>query len=315
MKNILIFAGDDLVACQFLTTFIPQAKAKNINPVIVRVQNGTHHWDHPEMKRYAFYEHTLLNDHVFPYMQENPSPVFQLFNIDQLSERYNLTVVEAAKVNAPDFVETVRNLDFIGAFSIRCFQIFKKPLIDAIKEKGFFGNSHPGLLPHYRGLFCMLRGMVEADTKVGWNLHVVEEGIDTGDIIKEITVQNNGTLNMMQLFTRTIPELAKGWLDYACAHVNGKSKQLEKQPSDGRYFTYPTNAEIDMWLATGALKSLSAKTMVQYYCDLAYAPEHKLNAAAQNFKVFLINKIARFETLIEMEREVYGSVKDIQKAA
>lgn len=315
MKNLLIFAGSDIVACQFLSAFIPQARAKSINPIIIRVQNGSHHWDHPEMKRYSFYENALLNDFIFPYINEHPSPVYKLANIDQLQERYNLQVIEAKKVNDPEFIQKLQEMDFIGAFSIRCFQIFKKPLIDTIKQKGFFGNSHPGLLPEYRGLFCLLRGMVEADKQVGWNLHIVEEGIDTGDVISEVIVPNDGTHNMFELFSHTIPHLVKGWLDFTCKAINGETPSLKAQLSEGRYFTYPTTAEIDSWLETDILKPLSAKEMVQFYCNIMYSPEHKLSKAAQDLKVFMINKIANFETTIEMEKDNYASGLLTQKAA
>ena len=314
-KNILIFAGNDFIAHQFLNGFIPRAIKKGINPIIIRVKNSPHHFNHKEMKRYAFYEDTLLVDHLLPFIEDNPSPIFKLLSFEQLTARYNLNVIECDKVNSPDFIDQINSLDFIGALSIRCFQIFKQPIIKTIRAKGFFCNSHPGILPDYRGVYCLLRGMVGQEKQVGWNLHEIEEGIDTGKIIKTATITNDGKSNMLQLFTAAMPHLVDAWSEYVEEKLENKDTKSLPQTSDGNYYTYPTPEEMNEWLSTGKLKPLNAKDLVRYYCDLFYADKDKHSQTAQGFKVHLINKVAQFETMLEMYQHTNAPVTPYKKAA
>jgi hypothetical protein len=313
--NVLLFVGDDIVVHQFLNSFIPRAVSEGINPVLIKVRNKHRHHNHPEMKRYSFYEDTLLNKFAIPYIEKNPSPVFTLSSVKQLIENYNLKYLETDNVNDPQFVSKLSKMDFRGAFSIRCFQIFKKPIIDIVKEKGFFGNSHPGLLPEYRGVMCMMRGMVEQAENVGWNLHIVEEGIDTGSILKTITIPYNPKFSMPELFLQTMPALVNGWIDIITSHHQNNLLHGDEQKSSGRYFTYPTYDEMEAWLQTNKLVPLSAKRMVKYYCDMIYAEKSKFTSDAQNFKTFLINNVASFETMIELETASALPVDGKQKAA
>src|SRR6185295_1949243 len=60
-------------------------------------------------------------------------------------------------------------------------RIFPRRLID-IPPLGCV-NVHPGLLPHYRGTFPTPWCILNNETEIGVTLHVMDEGIDTGDIL------------------------------------------------------------------------------------------------------------------------------------
>lgn len=47
-------------------------------------------------------------------------------------------------------------------------------------------NIHPSLLPKYRGVDALGQALANHDTRLGITVHFVDEGIDTGSIIKQL---------------------------------------------------------------------------------------------------------------------------------
>lgn len=65
--------------------------------------------------------------------------------------------------------------------SVRFSLIFKPDLIDRV-PLGIV-NIHPGPLPGYRGLFAPFWQILHGEKELGCTLHVIDPGIDTGDVI------------------------------------------------------------------------------------------------------------------------------------
>lgn len=150
----------------------------------------------------------------------------------------------------------------------------------------------------------MLRGLVNKDKKIGWTLHDIDTGIDTGCVIKEIPFFNyNKKDGMISILGSTVKGLAQGWIDFIDQEINQGNVERHQQTSKGNYFTYPTAKEFDYWYNNGHLAPLVAKEMVKFYYDLFISPNDKFKEVAQNFKVTMINKVARFETMIELSKD------------
>jgi len=49
-------------------------------------------------------------------------------------------------------------------------------------------NIHPSLLPNYRGLGAIRRSYEAGDAVVGMTVHFVDDGVDTGEIIRQETL-------------------------------------------------------------------------------------------------------------------------------
>lgn len=58
-------------------------------------------------------------------------------------------------------------------------EIIKIPKIGCI-------NLHPSLLPHYRGRAPVNWAIINGERKIGITAHFIDEGVDTGDIIRQI---------------------------------------------------------------------------------------------------------------------------------
>lgn len=128
-------------------------------------------------------------------------------------------------------------------------KIIQPPLL-SLPRCGFL-NTHPSLLPHNRGKHYNFWALVE-EAPFGVTLHVVEEGIDCGDIIAQAAVpygwEDDGAslhraaqVAMIELFKSTYPrirslnfertpqDLEKGSFHYAADIEAASEIDLERQ--------------------------------------------------------------------------------------
>lgn len=84
----------------------------------------------------------------------------------------------------------LRDPEFMGAFArwkpdliiVACFDKILPPELLEIPRLGGI-NVHPSLLPRHRGPAPVARTLLAGDTETGITVHVMEAGIDTGDIL------------------------------------------------------------------------------------------------------------------------------------
>ena len=85
-------------------------------------------------------------------------------------------------------------------------------------------NIHPGLLPEYRGIDVLYWQLYKFDT-VGTTVHIVDEGVDTGPIIKKKPIKFKGDQNIkeiadivhfegIKLFAECLDDFASGKVDF-----------------------------------------------------------------------------------------------------
>jgi methionyl-tRNA formyltransferase len=95
----------------------------------------------------------------------------------------NIPLMEAADVNAPPTIEAIRAAKPDFVFSAYNMQILRRELL-GIARMGTI-NFHNGPLPRYRGVNVYSWAIVNGETEYGVAWHMVDEGIDSGDIVGE----------------------------------------------------------------------------------------------------------------------------------
>lgn len=88
---------------------------------------------------------------------------------------------EWAKLNMPIGFILTNNLEECDYFISVLYD--KLIPINFIKNRKCF-NFHPGILPQYRGAGVYSWAIINGDDKTGITLHLIDDGIDTGDIIE-----------------------------------------------------------------------------------------------------------------------------------
>ena len=97
--------------------------------------------------------------------------------------KHKIDYLYPVSINTPEFIETAKsyNIDLFVSMSFN--QIFKSTIL-AVPKFGVI-NCHAGKLPFYRGRNILNWALINDDKDFGITVHFVDEGIDTGDIIKQ----------------------------------------------------------------------------------------------------------------------------------
>jgi len=124
--------------------------------------------------------------------KKSPSPV------KELSLKYGITPHQPEKVKEGPFLEAIKGLG-PDLFVVVAFgQILPKPLLEIPK----FGavNIHASLLPGYRGAAPIAWAMLRGEKKTGITTMLMDEGMDTGDILMqaEIPIEKEDTGETLQ---------------------------------------------------------------------------------------------------------------------
>ncbi len=275
-KKVALFIGSDITAHLVLNKIVPEMIDNGFRPVIFMPEHkSSKKANLPELKKMAFFERKILAEVVYPYLNgltERSKPLAP----EILAKKYNLKYIPVPDINDPEFVRRQKDAsDYVGALSVRCFQIFKPEHIQVWRDKGFLLNLHPGILPEYQGVMSVARAIAEPnETRYGWTLHYIDEGIDTGNILAKRPIQIDRTKTVLR---STIDMVDTGAL--AITRIfedlqNGGLIEGNPQPSRGHganYFTYPTAAELKKWENDG-LKLVDPEEVVQLYTNIFSDP-------------------------------------------
>lgn len=142
--------------------------------------------------------------------------------------------------NYSDFVKD-KPIDVL--ISVNYIFIIEKPLIEHPARFAF--NIHGSLLPKYRGRTPHVWAIINNETETGVTAHLIEEGCDTGDIIKQVIVpiekfDTGGSLLIkfeeiyIQLITDILSELSSDIPITTTQQDNSKATYFGKRtPADG----------------------------------------------------------------------------------
>jgi methionyl-tRNA formyltransferase len=135
--------------------------------------------------------------------------------------KMKLRLMHAVDINAASTIEAIRAArpDFL--FSAYNMQIFKRPLLQVPRIATV--NFHNGPLPRYRGVNVYSWAIINGEETHGVTWHVVDEGIDTGDILGQrtfslastdtpITLLSKGFRAGVECLAEILPQLVSGRL-------------------------------------------------------------------------------------------------------
>jgi methionyl-tRNA formyltransferase len=155
-------------------------------------------------------------------------------NVDALAKELGIPLHYCKDLNDPIVVEQLHRIQpdlvvFTGGGLIR-----KEVLANS--GAGIL-NCHMGMLPKYRGMDVVEWPILEGDLKhIGMTVHFMDEGVDTGDILRTRQVEFAAGESIKQIRDRFEPimcrELASACLDY----LDGKLKRKPQKAGDGRQY-------------------------------------------------------------------------------
>lgn len=171
-------------------------------------------------------------------------------SIRSLLAKHNIPIITLAdSINANSSLHKIKKLQADIFISISANEIFRQPLLE-IPPKGCI-NLHTSKLPSYRGLMPTFWAMKNQEQEIGVSVFLVDEGIDSGPIIKQKTV-NIGDKSQAQLIQETKSVGVSLILDALDEIENGNTVLQENDDQNSSYYGFPTREDVIEFLRIGA---------------------------------------------------------------
>ena len=141
--------------------------------------------------------------------------------------------IEWAKRNTPkqfEVTENIENADIL--ISVMFENIIRKR---QMQNKICF-NFHPGILPEYKGSGIFSWVLINQEKKTGVTLHLIDEGVDTGDIIeiREFLISREDTAH--SLFLRGQQTILKMFKDWYHDLLTGNYVAVSQPKNEGKNY-------------------------------------------------------------------------------
>ncbi len=152
-------------------------------------------------------------------------------------------------VNAPEFLNQLRDLGTNIIVSVSCPQIFKKTLID-LPSLGCL-NIHGAILPHYRGIMPSFWMLANGEKQGGVSIYYVNERIDAGDLCGQrvFEILPDDTLDS---FLRRSKAIAADLLREVLQKIEkGTATRIPINLSEGSYYSWPDATAVERFRAIG----------------------------------------------------------------
>jgi methionyl-tRNA formyltransferase len=158
--------------------------------------------------------------------------------VHRLFKSRGIPVHDVADINAPEFLDRLRQLGVDLIVSLNTPQRLKRPIL-ALPAHGCV-NVHFGMLPRYRGLMPVFHALMNGESSFGVTVHVMDEKLDNGDILlqRPVAIAPGDTLDTLypkgfaaasELLAETIEACARGAL---VRHPNSEAQKT--------YYSYPS---------------------------------------------------------------------------
>lgn len=166
-----------------------------------------------------------------------------------LKEYYKLSEksIEEVKLN---YVSSVNNMECIAILNdlkpdiiiVNGTRIISSKVLESISA--LFINTHVGITPQYRGVHGAYWALVKDDKEnCGVTIHKVDKGIDTGEIIKQATIeiseQDNFTTYPLHQYGVAIDLMKETLADYR----NNGLKTFKKENVNSNMYYHPSLLE------------------------------------------------------------------------
>lgn len=270
--RVAFFLGSDITSHLIVNRLIPILRSTDISVVLFLTRACPNNKRPRTLQQLLFLEHTLLQEYAYPYVDLHGTPSTHRPNSPtgwQFIDPHGVYVQHVSDVNDTGFVASLPGMQIDAAISVRCYQKFGLPILDALggpNTESVFVNLHPGLLPEFRGVNTFLRAMQENRDYTGFTLHHLRPEWDSGAVIGQVRFPLSYTRSVLENMLTHAADAASLLLDFLRNIALHRANRAHPQDSDGaRYFSYPSEEElgeladrgIDVYCAAAVIDALT----------------------------------------------------------
>ena len=145
-------------------------------------------------------EHTVAAVFAQPDKPVGRKQVLTSPPVKVCAESYNIPVYQPNSVRTGEALEIIKEINPDVIVVVAYGKILPKEILEAAK----YGcvNGHASLLPKYRGASPIQWCIVCGETETGVTTMLMDEGMDTGDILETVTVKIGDNETAEELFER-----------------------------------------------------------------------------------------------------------------
>lgn len=164
---------------------------------------------------------------------EDPEDGLRYLSVYEYAQQLNIPAVRASP-KMPillDFINEIKP-DLIWVTDYRYLlptEIFSKATFGAI-------NLHPSLLPKYRGRASLNWAMIHGEKEVGLTAHFIDEGVDTGDIIKQLPLVVHENDHIGDVLNNLYPVYQKLTEEVIDMFISGSVSRQKQSPDQGSIY-------------------------------------------------------------------------------
>ena len=180
---------------------------------------------------------------------------------------------------------------------VDCHYVFlsgHEPLISSEQlTKKVYINVHGALLPKYRGFHGTFWAIMNGEKRLGITYHIVDEGIDSGPILKQFSLEYLGqpVSEINRQFDEWIAEHSGG---IVCDYLDGKLKPI---PQDDSMATYGARRNLDDCVVDFSMSNLLLRRFFQ-----ALTPSYPLP------RIYIKNAMYEIASYEIVDKDYYGPV-------
>ena len=154
---------------------------------------GTPEFSMPSLEKLIKSSHEVISVVCQPDKPKGRSKTPVAPPIKVVAEKYSIPVLQPHKIKTEDFFNEVKSINPDLIAVVAYGKILPKNILDFPK----FGciNVHASILPKYRGAAPINWAIVRGEVKTGVTTMLMDEGMDTGDVllIEEVEIEDNET--------------------------------------------------------------------------------------------------------------------------
>ncbi len=167
----------------------------------------------------------------------------------QVALRHGVCIDDAPDVNAPGFLDHLRELGVELIISVACPQIFRAKIL-ALPARGCI-NIHSAPLPRYRGQLPTFWVLHNGEAETGVTVHYMNKDIDDGLIVHQELVPILDGESQFSLMVRCKQIGGRLLAEVIEMFEAGDVPGLPNPREDATYFTFPTAADARQFRARG----------------------------------------------------------------
>jgi len=166
------------------------------------------------------------------------------------AKRRRVPVERVARINAPEFIASLRERGVDLLISLACPQKLSPALL-AVPGRGAI-NLHGALLPRYQGIFPSFWVLAKGERETGITVHWMDEKLDHGDVLLQRSVAIEPGDTVHSLVRRSKVDVGRHMLLEALERIErGDAPRVPMDMTRASYFTYPDDAAVREFRARG----------------------------------------------------------------